>query len=169
VLTKGPSKRANAQRKSTRIRSASSGRQKFRRIARENGVAEVKLEELDETHCKGGSQEKLLHALKTLMIGEGDNCTTVAQELASQAGLSSEIFEEMAVYTQATTRWISSRWEQQLQRTSQVRLTVRPGRQIRTGSRRITSTNSFADPTVKVLKLSNMRKVRWITCVIPQE
>jgi hypothetical protein len=68
-------------------------------IARENGVAEAKLAELDETHCsKESSQEKLLHALKTLMVGEDDSCTAVAQELASQASPSSEIFEEMAVY-----------------------------------------------------------------------
>jgi hypothetical protein len=97
------SARANAQRKSTGKRDAVNqiGEQwqtEFRHIARENGVAEAKLAELDETHCKEGSQEKLLHALKTLMVGEGDNCTTVAQELSSQAGLSSEIFEEMAVY-----------------------------------------------------------------------
>jgi site-specific DNA-cytosine methylase len=97
------SARANAQRKSTDKRDAVNQigkhwQAEFRRIARENGVTEAKLAELDETHCKEGSQEQLLHALKALMIGEGESCTTVAQELASQAGLSNEIFEEMAVY-----------------------------------------------------------------------
>jgi hypothetical protein len=40
----------------------------FKRIAREKGVSEKKFEELNNTHCKEGSQEGLLHALKTLMV-----------------------------------------------------------------------------------------------------
>ena len=160
---------ANAQRKSTRIRSASSGRQKFRRIARENGVAEVKLEELDETHCKGGSQEKLLHALKTLMVGGDDNCTTVAQELTSQASLSSEIFEEMAVYASnnsldfesmgaATAEDIANKAHSETWKTDPH---WEPANNIDEQLRR---PDGEGAETFKY-----MRKVKWITCVIPGE
>jgi hypothetical protein len=32
------------------------------------------------------------------MVGDGNTCTSVAQELAYQAGLEGELFEEMATY-----------------------------------------------------------------------
>ena len=39
-----------------------------------------------------------MHALKTLVVGNENTCTSVAQELADQAGLEGELFEEMATY-----------------------------------------------------------------------
>jgi hypothetical protein len=55
-------------------------------------VSEKKLEELDNTHCKEGPQEQLMHALKALVVGDDDTCTAVAQELADQEGLEGELF-----------------------------------------------------------------------------
>ena len=75
----------------------------FKRIARSKGVSEEKLKELNETHCKEGSQERLMHALKTLMVGDENTCTSVAQELADQVGLEGELFEEMATYAANNT------------------------------------------------------------------
>jgi hypothetical protein len=70
----------------------------FKRIARSKGVSEEKLKELNETDRKEGPQERLMHALKTLMVGDENTCTSVAQELADQVGLEGELFEEMATY-----------------------------------------------------------------------
>jgi len=70
----------------------------FRRIAKEKGVSDKKLEELDHLHTKEGSQEKLLHALQTLMVGEDLECVSVAEELANQVGLDTALFEEMTAY-----------------------------------------------------------------------
>jgi hypothetical protein len=70
----------------------------FKRIAKEKGVSDAKLKELDYLHQKEGSQEKLLHALQTLMVGDDLECISVAEEIAQQVGLNTALFEEMTVY-----------------------------------------------------------------------
>jgi hypothetical protein len=49
--------------------------EEFKRITREKGVSEEKLEELNDTHSKGGPHERLMHALKTLVVGNESTCT----------------------------------------------------------------------------------------------
>jgi hypothetical protein len=57
----------------------------FRRIAREKGVTDEKLDQLEKTHLQKGSQEQLMRALKTLMVGAEDECVDVASELAEHS------------------------------------------------------------------------------------
>ena len=70
----------------------------FRRIAKEKGVSEEKLDELEGTHLKPGANEQLMKALKVLMVGTPDECVDVATELAEQQHLDATIFTAMADY-----------------------------------------------------------------------
>jgi hypothetical protein len=60
----------------------------FRRIAREKGATDEKLDQLEKTHLQKGSQEQLMRALKALMVGPDDECVDVASELTEQQGIS---------------------------------------------------------------------------------
>ena len=72
--------------------------EQFKRIAKENGVSDEKLHELDNIHNLQGAQDQLLLALQTLMVGDDLECISVAEELSNQVGLDTALFEEMTVH-----------------------------------------------------------------------
>lgn len=87
----------------------------FRRIAREKGVTDEKLDQLEETHLQKGSQEQLMRTLKTPMVGADDECVDVASELAEQQGISAEVFTAMAKYAATNSYELDSVTEAEAQ------------------------------------------------------
>jgi hypothetical protein len=132
----------------------------FRRIAREKGVTDEKLDQLDKTHLQRGSQEQLMRALKALMAGAEDECVDVAPELAEQQGISAEVLTAMAKYAATNSCEFDSVAGAEAEAQSMESVHAEPWKTDRTGHQRMRSESNSHGQTEKARRLSLTRRPR---------
>jgi hypothetical protein len=127
----------------------------FKRIARENGVSDERLKELDDTHLKQRTQEQLMHTTQDTDRHSAEECVddVTIENWQSSRVLTRTYSQQWQTYAATNSYENLTRWSRR-QQTAWTQYTRSHRRQTRTRHRQTASMNRSHVQMAKAPKLS---------------